>query len=130
MFANCQLFGLDLAFPDVCLTPMPMPVPVPYPNMALGFTATPHTCKVLFAGLPAHNMATRIWSSVGDNAGVNLGVVSGTVMGASRHLTGAFTTLIKGSPATRLTSLTLQNGTNAVGMRLIPSQCKVMLLGL
>jgi|GEM_PF-156342 hypothetical protein len=130
VFANCQLFGMDLAFPDVCLTPMPLPVPVPYPNMAMGFMATPHTYKVLFAGMPAHNMATRIYSSMGDNAGVNLGVVSGTVMGISRHLTASFTTLIKGSPATRMTSLTLQNGTNMIGMRLIPSQFTVMMLGL
>ncbi|WP_395479958.1 DUF4150 domain-containing protein [Candidatus Curculioniphilus buchneri] len=129
MFANCQLFGLDLAFPDVCLTPIPMIVPVPYFNIALGVIATPHTCKVLFVGLPAHNMATRIWSSFGDNAGINLGVVSGTIMGSSRHLTGAFTTLIKSSPATRLSSLTFQNGINSVGMRLIPSQLKIMMLG-
>ncbi len=130
MFANCQLFGMDLAFPDVCLTPLPAPVPVPYPNMALGCMATPHTYKVLFSGLPAHNMSTLTYSSVGDNAGVNLGVLSGTVMGTSRHLTGAFTTLIKGSPASRVTSLSLQNNTNMVGMRLIPSQLKVMMLGI
>jgi len=130
MFANCQLFGMDLAFPDVCLTPLPAPVPVPYPNMALGCMATPHTYKVLFSGLPAHNMSTLTYSSFGDNAGINLGVMSGTVMGTSRHLIGAFTTLIKGSPATRVTSLSLQNNTNMVGMRLIPSQLKVMMLGI
>ncbi|QWA11540.1 DUF4150 domain-containing protein [Sodalis ligni] len=130
MFANCQLFGMDLGFPDVCLTPAPLPVPVPYPNVAMGFMATPRTYKILFSGLPAHNMSTLTYASMGDNAGVNLGVVSGTVMGTSRHLTGAFTTLIKGSPATRLTSLTLQNGNNTVGMRLIPSQFKVMMLGI
>ena len=36
MFANCQLFGVDLAFPDVCLTPTPAPVPIPYPDIARG----------------------------------------------------------------------------------------------
>ncbi len=30
MFANSQLMGLDLAFPDVCLTPVgPAVVPIP-----------------------------------------------------------------------------------------------------
>ncbi len=103
---------------------------MPYPNVAMGFMATPRTYKILFAGLPAHNMSTLTYASMGDNAGVNLGVVSVTVMGTSRHLTGAFTTLIKGSPATRMTSVTLQNGNNSVGMRLIPSQLKVMMLGI
>lgn len=42
MFANCQLFGVDLAFPDVCLTPMPAPTPIPYPDIALGPTAIPN----------------------------------------------------------------------------------------
>ena len=28
MFANCQLMGTDMAFPDVCLTPAP-PAPAP-----------------------------------------------------------------------------------------------------
>ncbi|WP_134888371.1 PAAR-like domain-containing protein, partial [Cronobacter sakazakii] len=42
MFANCQLFGMDLAFPDVCLTPMPAPTPIPYPDIALGPTAIPN----------------------------------------------------------------------------------------
>ena len=45
-------------------------------------------------------------------------------MGPSRHLTGAFTVLLKGTPATRLTSLSLQNSTNALGMRIVPSQLK------
>ncbi|TCV98818.1 DUF4150 domain-containing protein [Biostraticola tofi] len=130
MFANCQLFGMDLAFPDICLTPMPLPVPVPYPNIAMGFMATPRSFTVLFMAMPAHNLATRTLSSFGDNAGTLLGVVSHTVMGESRHITGAFTVLIKGSPATRMTSLSLQNNKNALGMRLLPSQLIVMMLAM
>jgi hypothetical protein len=49
-------------------------------------------------------------------------------MGPSRHLTGAFTVLLKGTPATRLTSVSLQNSTNAIGMRIVPSQFKVLML--
>ncbi|WP_033071533.1 PAAR-like domain-containing protein [Pectobacterium parmentieri] len=80
MFANCQLFGMDLAFPDVCLTPMPAPVPVPYPDIALGPTAIPNALNILFMGMPAHNMAT------------------------------------------------VTNSTNTIGMRIVPSQFKVLML--
>lgn len=128
MFANSQMSGMDLGFPDVCLTPCPVPVPVPYPNLALGPTAIPNAFNILFMGTPAHNMATTTPLTNGDNAGVSLGVASGTVMGPSRHLTGAFTVLLKGSPATRLTSISQQNSTNAPGMRIAPSQLKVLLL--
>ncbi|MHA7848350.1 DUF4150 domain-containing protein [Serratia sp. D1N4] len=128
MFANCQLQGLDLAFPDVCVTPAPAPTPVPYPDIATGQTAIPNAFNILFMGVPAHNMATVIPLTNGDNVGIGTGVASGTVMGQSRHTTGAFTVLVKGTPATRLTSLSLQNSTNMAGMRTIPSQFKVLLL--
>ncbi len=129
MFANAQMGGMDLAFPDVCLTPTPAgPVPVPYPNVATGVMAVPNVPNILFSGTPAHNMATTIPMTNGDNAGVNTGVASGTVMGPGRHMTGAFSVLIKGMPATRVTSVSLQNSTNALGARLVPSQTRVLLL--
>ena len=133
MFANSQMMGQDFAFPDVCLTPAPpspAPVPIPYPNMAMGPTANPGTAcrKLLIMGAPAHNLGTTTPMTQGDNAGVSLGVASGRVMGPSRHLTGAFTVLFEGKPASRLTSASLQNGTNAPGMRIVPSQTKVLLL--
>ena len=129
MFANIQLAGTDTGFPDVCLTPTPAgPVPVPYPNVAQAQMGVPAVYKVLFAGAPVHNMSTVIPMTNGDNAGVALGVASGTVMGPSRHLTGAFTVLIGGMPVTRLTSATLQNSTNCPGVRVSPSQTKVLVL--
>ena len=127
MFANTQMMGLDLGFPDVCLTP-PVPLPIPYPNLALGPMGVPAVYNVLFMCAPAHNLATIIVMTNGDNTGVALGVASGTVMGPSRHLTAAFTVLVGGMPATRLTSVALQNSTNCHGMRLVPSQIKVLLL--
>jgi hypothetical protein len=127
MFANTQMMGLDLGFPDVCLTP-PVPLPIPYPNLALGPMGVPAVYKVLFMCAPAHNMATTIVMTNGDNTGVALGVASGTVMGPSRHLTAAFTVLVGGMPATRLTSVALQNSTNCPEIRLVPSQIKVLLL--
>ncbi len=129
MFANSQMMGMDLAFPDVCLTPAgPVVVPIPYPNIAMGPTAIPSQMIVLIEAMPAHNLGTITPLTNGDNAGVAMGVASGLVMGPSRHLTAAFTVLFGGMPATRLTSMSLQNSTNAPGVRLVPSQVKVLLL--
>ncbi|HPB73855.1 MAG TPA: DUF4150 domain-containing protein [Chromatiaceae bacterium] len=129
MFGNAQMMGTDTAFPDVCLTPSPAgPVPVPYPNIAMGPMAVPNVPNILFMGTPAHNLGTTIPMTNGDNAGLATGVASGTVMGPSRHLTGAFSVLIKGMPASRMTSMALQNNTNAPGCRVVPSQTKVLIL--
>ena len=99
MFANSQMMGMDMGFPDVCLTPTPAgPVPIPYPNIAMGPTAIPNVPTVLYCGTPAHNMLTTIPMTNGDNAGVATGVASGMVMGPARHLTAAFTVLLKGHP--------------------------------
>ena len=127
MFANSQMFGMDIGFPDVCLTP-PVAAPIPYPNIALGPMAVAFWPKVLWMCTPAHNMLTTVVMSNGDNTGVMLGVASGTVMGPARHLTAAFTVLVGCMPATRMTSIALQNSTNCPGMRLVPSQPKVLLL--
>jgi len=131
MFANTQMGGVDMGFPDVCLTqptgPVP-PVPLPYPDVAAGPMGAPPAAKILFMCAPAHNMGTVVGQTNGDNLGVVTGVASGTVMGPSRHLTAAFTVLLLGQPATRLTSTTLQNSTNVPGARIVPSQVKVLLL--
>jgi hypothetical protein len=128
MFANSQMVGMNFGLPDVCLTPMPVPTPIPYPNLSMQVMGVPAVYNVLFGGTPAHNMSTIVPLSNGDNAGVNLGVASGTVMGPTRFLTGAFTVLLRGMPATRMTSMTIQNSTNCPGLTLVPSQVKVMLL--
>jgi hypothetical protein len=129
MFANTQMMGMDLGFPDVCLTPTPAgPIPIPYPNIALGPMGVPAAYNVLFMCTPAHNMLTTVPLSNGDNPGVALGVASGMVMGPGRHLTAAFTVVVGMAPATRLTSVALQNSTNCPGMRIVPSQVKVLLL--
>jgi hypothetical protein len=129
MFANTQMMGMDIAFPDVCLTPAgPVVVPIPYPNIAMGPTAIPNQTTVMIMAMPAHNLGTTTPLTNGDNAGVGTGVASGTVMGPSRHLTGSLTVLFEGMPATRLTSMSLQNSTNSPGARLVPSQPVVLLL--
>ncbi|MFA4913396.1 MAG: PAAR-like domain-containing protein [Burkholderiaceae bacterium] len=128
MFANCQLMGIDLAFPDICKTP-PALIPIPYPNFALGPMAIPNAWNILIMGMPAHNLLTTIPLTNGDNPGLALGLISPSVMGPSRHVTCVPNVLFKCIPATRLTSMTVQNRSNAVGMRIVPSQIKVVLLG-
>ena len=133
MFANCQMGGQNFAFPDVCKTPTPVgPVPIPYPNIAMLMTANPGTAckKIYLMSMPAHNLMTQIPMSQGDNAGVAGGVASSMVMGPSRHLMGCVGVIYEGTPATKLTSPTGQNGMslNAPGMTIAPSQTKVMIL--
>jgi hypothetical protein len=127
MFAKTQGGGLNLGFPDVCNTP-PVPEPVPYPNLALPEMAVAAVYNLIVDGAPAHNMGTEIPLTEGDEPGVALGVASGEVMGPSRDLTGAFTVLFGGMPATRLTSVSIQNSTNCPGVCIVPSQASVLLL--
>jgi len=106
MFGNSQMMGMDIGFPDVCNTPTPAgPVPIPYPNIALGPMGVPAAYTVLFMATPAHNLATTVVMTNGDNAGVAMGVAS-----------------------SRLTSVALQNSTNCPGVRVVPSQVKVLVL--
>jgi hypothetical protein len=126
MFANTQMAGLDAAFADTLITP-PAMAPVPYPNNAQGALGVPGVENVYVQGMPVHNMGTVVPTSDGNNAGVS-GVSSGTVRGASRPTTGAFTVLIDGMPVTRLTTMNQQNNGNADGARVVPSQTKVMVL--
>ncbi len=88
----------------------------------------PAAYTVLMSGAPAHNMATVIPLSNGDNPGLALGVASAVVMGPARTIVPAVTTLISGMPASRVTSVTIQNSTNIAGVRTIPSQTTVLIL--
>lgn len=128
MFANTQMGGMSLGAPDVCLTPTPAPVPVPYPNISAQPMGVPAAYNVLYMCAPAHNMATTVPMTNGDNPGVAMGVASGLVMGPSRHVIAAFTVLSGGIPTTRMTSMTITNSTNCPGVSLAPSQVKVLVL--
>lgn len=135
VFATTQMTGLNMAFPDVCLTPIPtpagpIPTPIPYPNMAVPTTAIPSQVKVLTLAMPNHNMATITPMSNGDNAGLNTNPASGMVMGPQRQLLGSLKTLMGGLPANKMLGLSGQNGftPGAAGVTLAPSQVKLMLL--
>jgi len=132
MFANCSLGGQNFGMPDVCLTPAPpspSPVPIPYPNMAQLPMAIPNQLKVLISFMPAHNLGTTIPLSNGDEAGVSGGIMSGTIIGPSRHLKGSIKVFYGGMPATRLLDTAMQNSTNVpAGMTIVPSQTKVLIM--
>jgi len=73
-------------------------------------------------------MSTKPPMTNGDNAGLATGVASGTVMGTARTVTAAFTVLVGGMPLARLTSIMIQNGTNAPGAKIVPSVTNVLVL--
>lgn len=134
MFQLTMSGGMQLGFPDVCLTPTPVgPVPIPYPNISTGATANPASTAltVLTDAMPSLNQRSMIMLSNGDNAGVNMGVASGMVMGPTEFILGSFTVLMEGAPAQRLTSVTGHNGLsmNCPGVSLAPSQVTVLVLG-
>jgi hypothetical protein len=125
--------GMDLGFPDVCLTPVVVPVPVPYPDMAFSVTSAPAAYNILIDCMPALNQLSEGLVSVGDQPGVLLGVVSHLEAGEAEYLLGCFTIFVDGPPAQRLTSMTGQNALgllpNAPGMSIVPSQFTVLTLG-
>jgi hypothetical protein len=128
MLAKTSAGGTCVGYPDVCLTPAP-PAPVPYPNIALDATCVGFVPHVLMTGAPAHVVgATQAPMTNGDNAGIAMGVASGTVMGPARCVTGACTVLVGGMPLARLTSITIQNNTNAPGAKIAPSATNVLVL--
>lgn len=132
VFANSQgpAPAMNIAVPDVCLTPIVVPVPIPYPNISMSTMGIPSQFKVLHMAMPAHNLSTQIAMSNGDNAGVNLNPISGMFMGPTRHLLGSFKVFYGGMPASRMLSMSGQNGVSpgAFGMCVSPSQFKVMVL--
>jgi hypothetical protein len=134
MFQLTMGGGTSLGTPDVCLTPSPVgPVPVPYPNTAMGATSNPLTTAltVLTDCMPSLNQMSQSMISMGDNAGVSMGVASGMVMGPQSYVLGSFTVLKEGVPAQRMTSITGHNGLsmNCPGVALGPSQVTVLVLG-
>ena len=121
---------LDLAFPDVCLTPIVVPVPIPYPNIAMRVMALGFDPTILTMVMPTHQLLTHVPLTMGDNAGVNLGIMSGMVMGPSGQILPCFTVFVGGIPATKMLQPTFQNGMfgNMVGLTLTPAQLIVMTL--
>jgi uncharacterized Zn-binding protein involved in type VI secretion len=130
MFLCSMQGGSLLAFPDVCKVPAPPgpPVPTPFPNTAMPQMASGAASKVLVCGMPALTTGSSIPSSNGDEAGTAGGVTSGNIMGKASFVKGSTKVMLQGKPAVSLGATTQQNGTNASGSVLAPSQTKVMVM--
>ncbi|MDR1686342.1 MAG: DUF4150 domain-containing protein [Desulfovibrio sp.] len=134
MFMLSMGAGTDMSFPDVCLTPAgPAVVPVPYPNTAMSSATAPVVPNVLVECTPALNQTSKGLVSLGDQAGVLMGVASHMMSGQTSYNVGCFTIMIGGAPAQRLTSVTGQNCLavmpNSVGACIAPSQTTLLSLG-
>ena len=133
MFALSMGVGMDMCFPDVCLTPAPAPTPIPYPNTAMSASTMPMAFTVLTECTPTLNMMSKGLVSMGDQPGVAMGAVSHLVAGQTSYMVGCFTIMMGGAPAQRLTSVTGQNCLgvmpNGPGVCLVPSQVTLLTLG-
>lgn len=125
MPAANQGVGMNMGFPDVCLTPAaPAPIPVPYPNIGMNAMAMPFVPNVLVSMAPAQNMAAKPMMTNGDNAGVAHPLCmqpGGTIVGNPRILIG-------GMPASHLCVPTYGNNfNNPLGSKTVPSVTNVLL---
>lgn len=123
--------GNCFATPDVCLTPAPPapPVPTPYPNTGMVNQAKKTSKKVKFKGKEVVTKKSEISRSMGDEAGVNKGVMSGMNMGKVIYKKGSSKVKIQGQPCVHLTCMSGHNGSNAnmpAGAQVAPSQTKVI----
>lgn len=124
--------GQCFAMPDVCLTPAPPapPVPVPYPNTGMVNQAKKTSTKVKFAGKEVVTKKSEMSRSMGDEAGLNKGVMSGMNMSKVSYKKGSSKVKIQGQDCVHLTSMTGHNGSNAnmpAGVQVAPSQTKVII---
>jgi carboxyl-terminal processing protease len=116
--ASVQGPGMNMGFPDVCLTPaVPAPIPIPYPNMAMHAMAVPTCPTILNMMMPALNMASVIPLTMGDNAGV----ANPLFMQAGMFSMGSPKVILEGMPAITMTSMTTGNMmNNPIGAVLVP----------
>ena len=130
MFANTQMMGTDIGFPDVCLTPAaPSPIPIPYPNLGQVANASGTVSKVVIANMEAVVESSTIPQSQGDEPGTVGGVVSGVNMGQIAFKTYSMKCYANGKKMVYLTAMTGQNGNpaNLPGAQVVPSQVAVLI---
>jgi hypothetical protein len=129
-YASTKAGGNCFAMPDVCLTPAPPapPIPIPYPNTGMVNQAKKTSTKVKIAGKAVVTVKSEISRSMGDESGVNKGMMSGENMGKVTFKKGSSKVKVQGQAVVHLTSMSAHNGTNAnmpAGTQVAPSQTKV-----
>lgn len=115
--------GMNIGFPDVCLTPAgPAVVPVPYPNFGQHAMAAPFAATVMVTAMNALNLASTIPMTQGDQPGV----AHPTVMGAGRFTMGNPIVNIEGLPGINLLCPTTGNNMNdGLGAVVVPDAVNV-----
>lgn len=117
--------GMNIGFPDVCLTPAaPAPIPIPYPNLASHAMAVPFSPNIFFGFMPALNMAAKIPMTNGDNAGCAHPVF----MQMGQFTLGNFFVLVNCIPAVNLLVPTTGNMmNNPIGAQVVPNVTTTLL---
>lgn len=115
--------GQNLAFPDVCNTPVgPATVPIPYPNIAMNMQAVMFSVTVKVSMMNALNLGSIIPMTNGDQAGV----AHTSVMGQAKYTMGHPMVFIDKLPGICLACPTSGNNMNApLGAVLVPSAVNV-----
>ena len=125
--------GQAMGMPDVCKVPAPPlpPIPTPFPNIAMLPQAVGTSVMVKIASRPVVTVASKVPISMGDEAGVAGGVVSGVFIGPCSFKLGVPTVKIEGNDVVTQLKPTAHNGTsaNAMGTILSPSQMTVLING-
>jgi carboxyl-terminal processing protease len=112
--------GMNLCFPDVCLTP-PLGEPIPYPNLAMNATTVPFAIKTFLSFVPALNMGSIAPLTLGDQSGC-----MSPFMGPGMVTVGNPTVFIEGLPGTNLLCPAAGNDMIApLGAVLVPSVTNV-----
>jgi hypothetical protein len=86
--------------------------------------------KVKFSGKEVVTKKSEMSRSMGDEAGVNKGVMSGMNMDKVVFKKGSAKVKVQGQPCVHLTIMTGHNGSNAnmpAGAQIAPSQTKVII---
>ncbi|MCA9643286.1 MAG: DUF4150 domain-containing protein, partial [Myxococcales bacterium] len=116
---------------DTCKVPAPPapPIPTPFPNMGQVNSASKTSKKVLIRNKAAVVEGSEIPKSMGDEAGVGGGVVSGGFGQKITFKKGSAKVIVEGKGAAYLTCTTGHNGANPNapnGMQVAPSQTVVL----
>lgn len=115
--------GMNLGFPDVCLTPAgPVPAPVPYPNIALHAMTLGFSPNVLLTGMNALNLLSIIPITLGHQPGV----AHPLYMQQGRFLMGSPVVFVNQLPGIHQCAPAIGNmGNAAMCVELVPSVTNV-----
>ena len=127
MPASSKAGGMCLGFPDVCKTPiLGVPVPIPYPNIAQVSNAKKTVDKVVIENKETVVKPSKMKSSMGDEVGVQNGVISSKIMKKVTYKKKSPKVSFKGKKAVYHTAMTSHNKDNfPAGLQISPSQTKV-----